>query len=392
MNIIKKYLQEINNKHKWIYVFILFAPFMYSMNFRNGSIKLFDDFFEFARVGSFAVIAIWFVLEKRKPSKLTLILFAMELWQLFVTCITNKKIVVAIYDLTSSLAIALLIELFLDNSDDLLKGMMLHYELAIYPNLITLLMNIGKENDSFYLGDHNIVGQFFIPAIAVACLFYRKTNNKKRCIPLIGVSLLSCFICHSTTTLFSIIISITLLLISIFVDRKGNLPIVAGFTISIIGSIFLIFIYSETVFPGIRTFMMSVFGKQMALSGRENIWPIAIEMIKEKLILGHGYRTTVTVFERFTAGHAHNAFLDKALIGGLPELLIFFVLNIALIQKTLKHKANKCKLCLASLVSYVFLTYITDSYVKFWRFYVVFFLLYHLEEVIKDKAVKNEKE
>lgn len=388
----KETLLKIYKEHKWIYVFILFAPFMYSMNFSNGSIRILDDFFEFARVGSFATIATWFVLAKKKPSRLTWILLAMQLWQLFVTCITNKKIVVSIYDLSASLAIALLIELFLDDPKELLKGMLLHYELAIYPNLITMLINLINGSDSFYLGDHNVVNQFFIPAIAVAFIYMYITNNKKRCIPLIFISLVSCALCRSTTTLFGTMLSIVIFCYGYFIKKNKNISISLIFIFAVAINVFLMFFYSETTFPGIRTFLMKYFGKQMAFSGREEIWPVALQMIKESPIIGYGYRTTVTVKESFTAGHAHNMFLDKALVGGIPELLLFLLLQIELFIKVEKQKPNICKLVLVSLMGFIFMTYIMDSYMKFWRFYVVIFLLYHLEEVIKDKVVvKNEK-
>ena len=391
MDSIKSIFLDINKKHKWIYVFVLFAPFMYSMNFKNGSIKLLDDFFEFARVGAFVLIAIWFYLEKKKPSKLTWILFAMEVWQLFVTCITNKKIVVSIYDLSASLAIALLIELFLDSPKDLLGGMLLHYELAVYPNLISLLMNIGSESDNFYLGDHNVVNQFFIPAIAVAVIYMYITGNKKRCLPLIAVSLISCCICHSTTTLFSIFAAIFVFVVGHFFN-KNSFSLSFIFICVILLNVFLMFFYTEALFPGIKWFFINNFGKHMAFSGREQIWPIAIEMVINSPIIGNGYRTLVKVSEYFTAGHAHNMFLDKALVGGIPELLIFLYLHVELFLKVKKIKPSICKLTLVSLMGAIFVTYIMDSYLKFWRFYVVIFLLYHLDDILKDKVVvKNEE-
>ena len=389
---LKEVLLKIYREHKWIYVFVLFASFMYSMNFKNGSIQILDDFFEFARVGSFIIITIWFILAKKKPSKLVIILLIMQLWQLFVTCITNRKIVVSIYDLSASLAIALLIELFLDEPKELLKGMLLHYELAIYPNLITMLININTDSDSFYLGDHNVVNQFFIPAIAVAFIYMYLTNNKKRCIPLILVSLLSCILCRSTTTLFGIIISIVIFCFGYFLKKDKNVSTLIIFLFAVAINVFLMFFYSEETFPEIRLFLIRYFGKSMPFSGREEIWPIALQMIKEQPLIGYGYRTTVKVNNSFTAGHAHNMFLDKALVGGIPELLMFLWLQVELFIKVERQKPNICKLVLVSLMGFIFMTYIMDSYMKFWRFYVVIFLLYHLEEILKDKGVvKNEK-
>lgn len=385
MSNIKSFLNKIYDEQKWIYVFILFAPFMYSMNFCNGSIRILDDFFEFARVGSFVAIAIWFFLAKKKPSRLLIILAIMEIWQLFVTCITNKKIVVAIYDLSASLAIAMLIELFLDDSKELLKGMLLHYELALYPNLITLIVNISKNSDKFYLGDHNVVNQFFIPAIGVAFVYLYITGNKKRCLPLIIVALISCLLCRSTTTLFATLFAAGIFVFSYVFIKSKDMPLIIPFICAILINLFIMFFYSETTFPLLNELIIKVFHKLMAFSGREEIWPIAIQMILDSPLIGHGYRTTVKIKEYFTAGHAHNMFLDKALVGGFPELFIFLWMHVELFIKVRKQKPNICKLVLVSLMGAIFITYVMDSYMKFWRFYVVIFLLYHLEEVIKDK-------
>ena len=97
---------RIEEKYLWPFILCLFVPFVYSFNTPTGSIKILDDFFDFARPAVMAIIVfIFFFIKKRKPSKLVIIIFVMEMWQLLVTLITNHKWVVAVYDLSACVAV-----------------------------------------------------------------------------------------------------------------------------------------------------------------------------------------------------------------------------------------------------------------------------------------------
>lgn len=388
-------LNKILNKYRWQCIFLLYAPYMYSMNFRNGSIKFLDDFFEFARVIVAGILLIWFIfVAKKKPSKLTIILFLMELWQLITTCFTSKKIVVAIYDAASSLAIPLLIELFLEYKEDLVKAMMLHHELAIYPNLITLLVYFGKDgrygNGFFYLGDYTILYEFYLPAIAIASVYIYLTKKTFRGMLLIAVSTISCFLSPSATTKVGILIALMIFAYGMLIKKNRDVSITAMFVFSLILNVFIVCIYSTGKLHFLDSFITNVLHKSVTFSGRIWIWPRDIEMIKEKLLFGHGYRTTVQIESGFIANHAHNALLDKALVGGIPQLLLFILMHVELLRKTERTKSSIYKIVMVALMTAIFISYITDQLFKFWRFYVIFFLLYHLDEIIDGKGLKNE--
>lgn len=388
MNRVKNILN--NKKYIWIIVFILFAPFMYSMNFPSGSIELLDDFFTLSRVAScFILTFLFFVVEKKKPSKLLILLFILEAYQLLVTCFTNKKIVVAIYDLTSCLAIALLIELFLGEPKELLKGMILHYELALYPNLVTLLLYMGRTgrygDGFFYLGDYTILIEFFIPAIAVAFLYMKLTNNKVRCIPLIVVAIVSSFICYCSTAIMAMLVVVCVFAYGTIFKKEKNVSISAFFVLVLLADIFLVFIYAGGMLPMLDSFIENVLHRSITFTGRTYIWARDVEMIKESPLFGYGYRTIVYYNGGTQAGTGHNMLLDKCIVGGIPEMIIFLLMHVDLFMKAEKYKPSISKLVLVSLMVGTFMTYITEAYFKFWRFYVVFFLLYHLDEVLKEQ-------
>ena len=190
---------RIEEKYLWLLILCLFVPFVYSFNTPSGSIKILDDFFDFARPAVMVIIVfVFFIIKKKKPSKLVLTIFIMEMWQLLVTLLTNHKWVVAVYDLSACIAVPLLIELYSDKPKTMLSVFMLCFEVSLYPNLFTLIFKTqvdGRGIGWYLLGAHNILATMLLPAAAVAVVYFRYAKNKLRPALLLAVAIISCFIC-----------------------------------------------------------------------------------------------------------------------------------------------------------------------------------------------------
>lgn len=384
---------RIEEKYLWLLILCLFVPFVYSFNTPSGSIKILDDFFDFARPAVMVIIVfVFFIIKKKKPSKLVLTIFIMEMWQLLVTLLTNHKWVVAVYDLSACIAVPLLIELYSDKPKTMLSVFMLCFEVSLYPNLFTLIFKTqvdGRGIGWYLLGAHNILATMLLPAAAVAVVYFRYAKNKLRPALLIAVAIISCFICECSTAEVAMAAAILVFIVGYLLKDKFEIPLWPLFAIAVFGCFFVIFAFADTDIPFLKDFITKVLNRDVTFTGRTYIWSYGVAMVKESPIIGHGFRTWVNISPEVLVGHAHNYLLDKAVVGGIPMLLMVFVTHFELIRGTFKQKNSIYKIALLGLLFGIFLTYITESYFRFYRFLIVFALMYNLDTILGNKKEEN---
>ena len=108
-------------------------------------------------------------------------------------------------------------------------------------------------------------------------------------------------------------------------------------------------------------------------------------MFLQKPLIGHGFRPELDTYEGFHALHAHNQLLQRLTATGIIGLALFVIFHIVLIIKVDKQENTLARLFMVSGVFAVNLTYIMDAYKKFFRFYFIFFLAYHVEDIIRNR-------
>lgn len=136
-------------------------------------------------------------------------------------------------------------------------------------------------------------------------------------------------------------------------------------------------------------FISGVLGKSMTLSSRTNIWSIAIDVIRDKLLFGYGMADNGGfVYWGYTGGplsywQAHNQWLQLLYDGGLLTLLSFVML-IAFVGRKFKHTDKKISSIVLACVASFMVMMITEIYSYTPYFFLIIFLSQYLD-LFKEK-------
>ncbi len=386
---IKEYLID----NKWILVSFLFLPFVYKILFPDGTkIWLIESIKQEVKVLCFLIILFLFLFKRKKPSKLLWCLFIFELWLIITTLINNgiyQLKGVLIYAM-SSIAIAMLIELYKDDIGPLIKGLMLDYEFFLYLNFITVVLynsTKGYSGSCYMLGYYNTMLLFTYPAICIAAIYMKLSKKYIRASILILISMLTIILSRGSTPLGSLICSVGVFVILYLLrNTKINIPFWLISLLLLLFNIFIVFVFEGGKYELIDFIIEKVLNRNTTFSGRLTIWESALNMIKNRWLIGYGHSTAVpdVIGSSTTVIHAHNTLLTIAVNSGVIGLILFFILHYVLIKKIDKTNNSIVKFVAISLLAGIFLSYTTDSYPKDFYFLVNFFLAYHMDDYWKS--------
>ena len=195
---------------------------------------------------------------------------------------------------------------------------------VIFAKLSNLYMN-----DDFGFAGHKNNHAFLF----VLCIGFELMNNIRKKEKILGrntilISIISLFmeILLSST---SGVITVFIMCLVCFAMTKNK------FKILNLGNIFVcllafnyVVIFAASQFTWIQNILIFM-GKDISLSGRGNMWKLAIDLIKAHPFWGYGYSMPVTLWNVAKGGyvqdHCHNFFLNLALSGGIIYLIIVCV-------------------------------------------------------------------
>lgn len=370
------------NKYKWLVVFVLMFPFMKMSYFRTVMI-LTPIYDVFRWLFTLILIYIYFFVKKKKPNKIMIFVFIMEIWVLVNVLIKlPNNFIDALKDALSILSVELIIEIFKDDSKTLINGLMFNYEIAIYLELISLILYpSGFHNDAVhFLGYYNIFIIYVIPALGVATLYYKKENKIIRPLLLTLASIACIILAKAATPLVALIGIIGVIIFEIAMGKlivKHRTSLIPWATIALLGSLFVVFVYSGIHIDFIDNFIRNFLHRDITFSGRTFIWEEGFNLIKQKPITGYGFGTNIIVKGNTFRGH--NEIIHRTLNSGIIGLISFIAFNIVYIAKTEKYKNDIFKIIFVALSFGMFLTFITEAYTNIYLYYVLIFLYYNFD-------------
>lgn len=385
------------NHNKWIIVFLLMIPF-----FNDGYVtfKIVEDWLmDSMKVFAFLSMIVLLLVKKKKISRLTICLIAIEIWWFISTMLNYPLSESEVYykliiDNINAISVALIVELFIDEPISLINGLILNMELAIYPNLFTVLM-LPKGSGYYLLGYYALFALWILPSICIGFLYMYLNKKIVRGSLLIVACLITSLWVWNATTIVALMALFGFLIFGTALKwlKNTKLPSWIFVCLVIILNVFVLFAYSGGNFPLIDFFIERILHKSTTFTGRTEIWREAIRMIQEKPIIGHGFRPIVYATNEYGSEylHCHNQLLQRLNATGIIGLLLFALFHIEAIYKIDQSENSYERIVMIAGILGVCMTYITDAYKKFFRFYLIFFLAYYVNELVNEKIV-NTKE
>jgi len=390
-------IQGFFAKNKWAVVFLLAIPFFNDGYLNNPIIS--DNLMDRFKIFVFVILLGLFIYKKRKPSPLLICLFVMEAWWFITTAINygfaySNALYKTTIDIINALSVAMIVEFYKGKGEDLVDGLMLNLELALYPNFVTVFTQ-HAERGYYLLGYYAVLILWILPAICVAALYMCIHKKYIRGSILIAVSVATAIITWCATIVVALMGMAFAVALGIFLYRnkktsKFRFPLWTFVVLALLGNLFLLFVYSGGSFPFIDLFIEKFLGRSTTFTGRTPIWEKAIQMFMEKPLIGYGFRPVVIRADGFEAMHAHNMLLQRLIATGVIGLILFVVFHILLILRVDKMKNSIARIVMIGGVFAINITYLMDAYKKFFRFYLVFFLAYHVDQIIQSQFNKQD--
>ena len=396
----KKIIIEVENffdKHNWLRVLLLITPFF---NEVYPPVSLLPDYIvDYLKILAFIILILIMIRKKNKPSALFISLIIIEGWWVISTMLNYPLGETGVYqklfmDNINAISMALIVECFIDDPVNLTKGLMLSFELALYPDLVVAFIKPLRDNQQL-LGYYSVVILWLLPALCV--LFMNIVLNKQY---FRSIALLAAIIAITIRTwcativvalmaFFGIIILGTILL-KTEKFKNFKLPLSVFVILAVLLNVFVLFAYSGGSFPLIDVIIEKVLRRSTSFTERDVIWKEAMRMISEKPWIGHGFRPEIKASNSTADSfiHAHNQILQRLNATGIIGLITFIVFHIILCIRVDRSKNTFLRLVMVGGVTGVCITYITEGYKKFFRFYLLFFLAYHVDEIIQN-SYKN---
>jgi O-antigen ligase len=228
------------------------------------------------------------------------------------------------------------------------KSQLLCFEIAVYVNLLTILMfpsglYIEKSDYSLFIADkcwfmgyYNRFTQFFLPAIMFSLINKYMGSSKKRTYLLLGAIIVSSVLVWSGGVLMAVFSTCIFILLG-----KKYKDVFNYVNYWLIQPIVLILVLAIQIQNHFRWLVDTILDKWASLMGRVNLWSITCRQISSSPIIGYGRKTGLarSMEVGFNWGtYAHNLILEILYQGGIVYLGLFILLVCLCGRKMMRNK------------------------------------------------------
>lgn len=376
----KKFVVKINfEKIIWFLLFIfLFEPTLFV------KIPKFNSIYIIGIVITFLYCCFKYLNKNRKISKLLIITFLLRVVLFIPTFAYGGDIIKWGYQSLNYLSAIMMISLgFEKNQDETLKNMQIVFFVYLLINLILYIKYPFGIFPEFwglhFLGIRTRFTDYLFVLIAISILRFK--NDKKFNLLCIILSVVTMFSAWISTAISGIVIAIILMfyLNKVKLKRNPNVLVMIALIIVILVTFFRI----QNIFSSL---IENLLHKSVSLTGRTEIWDLSYKYLKEKLLLGHGYRNDGNfVYWCGDYWQAHNQFLQSIYDGGIIYLGLFISLLFSAVKNcNLKFKEG------IVMISFLFgfiIMMISEIYAYYPSFYTFLAIMYYFKYKTNDDKI-----
>lgn len=247
--------------------------------------------------------------------------------------------------------------------------------ISVLINAIVFSTHYGRYG-GFYINP-NKAG--FACLIAFSLTFFIKSKVLK-----LGLQLLIVTAGIMTLSRSFIILLVLVNIIAMVADRKNSISLLAGsFAIVIVLTVSSIFQLNTSRFSAFQSIFSSseIETKTITQGSRDETWALYTDMILNNVVIGSGYNTLHGNKGNYAAdirNSVHNTYLMALGEAGIIPFLLFIIVYISLLVKSLKYyKSNPEYLCIATIL----LTFLLVSHNYFDNYLVLFVSIWLYEKV-----------
>ena len=359
MNKISKINKFFNKTSFLIFIII---PFLKPISLQYiSNLQLIDKILDIWKIASIGIIFIVYFLNL-KITKTLILIILFEMSIILSSIINNVNLVKPINNFLTIVAFSMLVELIIRSDFKKFIKIILNIQIPlffinlvliiIYPNGLDFanLYTKNHVNPLLFLSVDNGFSKWIIPCIGFVFMRY---NNKFILISLWILSLISIIIIDSASCLLAFVIFTILIAIYNKVKIK-KVEIITLSSLYVVISIIVLYFNTKLDFFNIISQML---GRSATLTGRTELWPLAINLIEQKPIFGYGYTSgNIEIWGGFFS--SHNALLEILIHGGIFSLFIFIVIMLRTIKNMNKSYSYINTIIFAVIFSYFLILFV----------------------------------
>ncbi len=249
--------------------------------------------------------------------------------------------------------------------------------------IITFIYPNGIIDELYFIGIRTRCTDLIFPLIVIT--FVRDNLNKVKASPkslyCLIISIATVYRLHIATAIVGL--GCFVIFLGVFYFILKSLRGIKLMPILLVGALLLSgLVVSGILIKSFSWLIQNVLHKSATISGRTEIWELAIEKIKEKPIFGHGmYNNGNFVYWGYTGGEkslwqAHNQWLQLLFDGGIVTTVIFIALIIVSGNRLEKIKNKTVKTLFLAGFGAFFVMMISEIYSYTQYFYLLIFIAY----------------
>ncbi|MCU9613188.1 O-antigen ligase family protein [Caldibacillus lycopersici] len=294
----------------------------------------------------YAILAM--IKRKLKMHRAMKLLIFSELWIFIATMINGAEILDSLHSMLLIICTLYVVYIFGENMKVVSKVLMLHVELCIYINVLTLIVFPDRMygfksiayglSSEWFLGYNTNFLLWLFPATWIAILYGNVTKNWRRSLALIIGCIINLVIKGSSTALIGVAIILILYFLP-FLRKVINPKIMLGFSLA--GMLMIVFF--TKYLQMFNWLIVGVLGKDLTFSNRVIIWENAINLISKNWLVGYGVieqGELAGLLGMYSATHSHNFYLQLVLNGGVISLILFVGAQVYLIKCLRKYNKH----------------------------------------------------